>query len=81
VQQEVNTVSYKVSAIIEKDAHGYYAYCPELEGCQSQGETVEEALVNIREAIELYIETLSDEEKRDYLSTEIMTTTIEVKVA
>lgn len=28
---------YKVDVIIEKDADGYYAYCPALEGCQSQG--------------------------------------------
>ena len=27
----------KVSVVIEKDEHGYYAFSPELEGCQSQG--------------------------------------------
>ncbi len=40
----------KVSVVIEKDERGCYAWCPELKGCQSQGKTVEEALVNIREA-------------------------------
>jgi len=49
---------YKVNVVIEKDEHGYYAYCPELEGCQTQGETFEETLKNIREAVELYLETL-----------------------
>lgn len=34
-----------------------------LKGRQSQGKTVEETLANIREAIELYLETLSDEER------------------
>lgn len=48
----------KASVVIEKDEHGFYAWCPELEGCQSQGTTIEEALANIREAIELYLETL-----------------------
>ncbi len=52
-------MSYKVSIIIEKDDNGYYAYSPELYGCQSQGDSYEEALSNIKEAIALYLETLS----------------------
>lgn len=47
-------MSYKISIVIEKDAYGYYAYCPELEGCQTQGDSLDEVLVNIKEAIELY---------------------------
>ncbi|MDD2716802.1 MAG: type II toxin-antitoxin system HicB family antitoxin [Candidatus Wallbacteria bacterium] len=74
-------MSYKVSVILEKDDSGYYIFCPELKGCHSQGDTVEEALANIREAIDLYIETLDDEEKRTLLSREILTTSLEVKVA
>lgn len=53
-------MSYKVSIVIEKDEYGYYAYCPELEGCQSQGDSLEEVIANIKEAIELYLETLSN---------------------
>jgi hypothetical protein len=34
------------------------AWCPELKGCQSQGDTLEDAVANIKEAIELYLETL-----------------------
>jgi predicted RNase H-like HicB family nuclease len=52
----------KVSVAIERDEHGCYAWCPEMKGCQSRGETVEETLIHIREAIELYLETLSDDE-------------------
>ena len=74
-------MSNKVSIIIEKDDFGYYAFCPELEGCQSLGDTLDEAMANIKEAIELYIETLSPEEKRVYLSKEILSATYEVKVA
>ncbi len=74
-------MSHKVSVIIEKDEHGYYAYCPELEGCHSQGDSYEEVVANIREAIELYLETLTDEEISESLSKEILNTTIEVKVA
>ncbi|MCK4403814.1 MAG: type II toxin-antitoxin system HicB family antitoxin [candidate division Zixibacteria bacterium] len=73
-------MSYKVNVVIEKDEHGYYAYCPELEGCQTQGETFEETLKNIREAVELYLETLSDDEIKACLSKEIVTTSLEVKV-
>ena len=51
-------MTYKVSTVIEKDEHGYYVYCPELPGCHSQGDTFKEAMANIKEAIELYFETL-----------------------
>lgn len=37
---------------------GYVVHCPALKGCWSQGETVEEALENIKDAIEGYIESL-----------------------
>jgi predicted RNase H-like HicB family nuclease len=74
-------MSYKVSIVIEKDEAGYYAYSPELEGCQSQGDSFEEVIANIREAIELYLETLSEEEKKACLSREIMTSSVEVQVA
>ena len=60
-------MSYKISVVIEKDEYGYYSYCPELEGCQSQGDTFDEVLANIKEAIEAYISTLSQEEKQQIL--------------
>ena len=74
-------MSYKVSIVIEKDDNGYYVYCPELEGCHTQGDTIEEAMDNIREAIELYLETLSEDERSMYLSKEILTTSLEVTLA
>ena len=43
----------KASVVIEKDEHGFYAGCSELKGCHSQGRTLDEAIANIREAIEL----------------------------
>ncbi|RLF48284.1 MAG: type II toxin-antitoxin system HicB family antitoxin [Thermoplasmata archaeon] len=46
---------YKVSVIIEKDEDGYFAYCPELQGCYTQGDTYEEVLENIKDAIRLHI--------------------------
>jgi len=64
--------------VIEKDEHGFYAWCPELKGCQSQGDTLEEAIANIKEAIELYLETLPEGERDFLLSREILTTSVEV---
>lgn len=47
---------YKFSAIIEKDMDGYFALCPELQGCYTQGETYEKVMENIKDAIRLHIE-------------------------
>lgn len=47
---------YKLSVVIEKDDDGYFAFCPELQGCYSQGENYEEVLKNIEDAIRLHIE-------------------------
>ncbi|MBU4445299.1 type II toxin-antitoxin system HicB family antitoxin [bacterium] len=47
--------SYRFSAVIEKDRDGYYAFCPELQGCYTQGDTYEEALDNIKDAIQLHV--------------------------
>lgn len=45
--------------LIPRPEGGYFVQCPVLPGCYSQGETVEECLTNIREAIELAIEDLT----------------------
>jgi len=74
-------MSYYITVIIEKDEFGYYGYCPQLEGCQSQGDSLEELQVNIQEAIKLYLSTLSTTEKEELLSQEILTMNVEVKVA
>ena len=45
----------------ESDEGGYTAYVPSLPGCISEGETKEDALKNIHEAIELYLEPVEDD--------------------
>ena len=72
---------YQVGIVIEKDEYGYYAYSPKLKGCQTQGDSLEEVKENIQEAVELYLETLSDREKQETLAREIVTMTLEVQVA
>jgi predicted RNase H-like HicB family nuclease len=39
---------------------GYTVYVPSLPGCVSQGETIQEAMTNIKEAIELYLESFKE---------------------
>ncbi len=51
-----------LKVVIEEDPEddGYVVSCPALPGCHSQGETVEEALANIEDAIRACIEALND---------------------
>lgn len=52
----------RLKVILESsDEGGYTVYAPALPGCISEGETEEEALDNIREAIELYLEPVEDD--------------------
>jgi len=64
---ETRVLDFDVVIVKDSDG-GYYAYVPQLPGCYSQGETVEETLENIKEAIELYLEVLSEEEREEILS-------------
>ncbi|MCH8161248.1 MAG: type II toxin-antitoxin system HicB family antitoxin [Chloroflexi bacterium] len=48
--------AYRFSVVIEGDADGFFAHCPELQGCYSQGDSYDEALANIRDAIQLHVE-------------------------
>ena len=69
----------KLRIVLEpSDEGGYTAYVPTLPGCISEGDSRDEALSNIREAIELFLETLTDEERSAALSQEILTTAVEV---
>jgi predicted RNase H-like HicB family nuclease len=42
--------------VVESDADGYFVSCPSFQGCYSQGETYEEAVENIKDAIRLHLE-------------------------
>lgn len=50
---------YSYTIILEReDDGGYHAFCPALPGCHSQGDTYDEAIENIKDAMRLYIESL-----------------------
>jgi predicted RNase H-like HicB family nuclease len=53
----MNSQTYTFSVVIERDEDGYFVSCPELQGCYSQGDTYEDAIENIEEAIKLHIES------------------------
>ncbi|MBX7041430.1 MAG: type II toxin-antitoxin system HicB family antitoxin [Ignavibacteria bacterium] len=73
-------MNYKLSIVVEEDDSGFFAYCPELKGCMSQGNSHDEALDSLKEAIDLYLETLSEDELKLVLSREIHTSYYNVKV-
>ncbi len=58
--------------ILEDETGGYIALAPTLPGCHTQGETLDEAARNIREAIELYLETMGGEEREEALKQRIL---------
>ena len=58
--------------IIEDETDGYVAFVPALPGCHTQGDTLGELMDNAKEAIELYLETLTEEEKKDLLQQRVV---------
>ena len=53
-------MDFKVFLERDEEYDGYVVVCPSLPGCYSQGHTIEEALANIREAIELVLEDMQE---------------------
>jgi len=52
----------KLKVVLEKcEESGFTVYVPSLPGCVSEGDTEKEALANIREAIDLYLEPIDDD--------------------
>ncbi len=67
------------TAVIEREDDMYVALCPELD-IASQGESVEKARENLKEAIELFFETASQQETRERLHDEVFVTRVEIAV-
>ncbi len=60
----------RFKVVLEKDEEvgGYIVGCPSLPGCYSQGDTIEEALENIKEAIQAGLESLGEDGIKSYLT-------------
>jgi len=75
-------MKHTFNILFQKDNDGYFVFCPELKGCHSQGDSFEDAKANIKEAIELYLETMSQDEIDELLKTnDLISTTIELSLA
>lgn len=56
----MKVMDFKVLLERDEEYGGYHVTCPSIAGCHSQGKTVEAALVNIREAVELCLEVMRE---------------------
>jgi len=72
------TLSY--TAIVEREGDGFVALCPELD-VASQGDTLDEAMANLREAVELFLECADPSEIESRTRSEVFITRFEAKRA
>jgi len=70
---------YRLTAIIEREGDGYVALCPELD-IASQGKNIEESRDNLREALELFLETASKNEIKERLHDDVLITRLDIAV-
>ena len=68
----------RFTALIYRENDGFVSICPKLD-VASEGDTVEEALANLREAVELFIESADEVEVARRLKGEVYVTALEVK--
>ena len=73
-------VNYHVSVVVEKDKDGYFAFSPDLKGCYTQGESYEEVIENIKDAIRLHIEDRLADGEQVALPDSVILTSLEVAV-
>ena len=72
---------YRFPVVIERDSDGYFATCPDLQGCYSQGNTYEETLENITSAVKLHVEDRKAENEEVSQPNTVSLSTVEVSVA
>lgn len=70
---------FQFTAVIEKEGNGYVSLCPELD-IASQGNTVEEASANLKEAVQLFLETASTTEISQRVHEEVFVTRMEIAI-
>jgi predicted RNase H-like HicB family nuclease len=69
-----------LTAVLEKEGDGFVSLCPEVD-VASQGRTVEEALANLKEAVELFLECAAPEEVQQRYKRELFVTRFEAAYA
>jgi len=78
--EHIRPMTRTLTAVFIREDDGFVALCPEID-VASQGESVEDAKANLREAVELFFECASPEEIKDRLATESYVSSLEVSVA
>src|SRR5688572_26614797 len=79
LKKKGGVMSKRLTAIIQAEPPGFVALCPELD-VASQGDTIEQALANLREAVELFYQCASAEEIAARESGDVYITQLEVSV-
>ena len=74
----IASMTYQFSIVIEQDEDGFFAYCPQLQGCYTQGDSYEEALANLEDAIKLHIEDRAANDEEIIPSKSISVATMEL---
>ena len=69
----------QLTAIIEREGTGYVSLCPQLD-IASQGDTIQEARENLKEALELFFEAASPAEIQERLHQEVYITQLEIAI-
>jgi predicted RNase H-like HicB family nuclease len=76
---DARKMTRQLTAVIEREGDGFVALCPELD-IASQGNSIEEARENLREALELFFETASPDEIQTRLHDEVYVTRLDIAV-
>jgi len=62
--KKIKTTTYQFPVVIEQDTDGFFvADCLDIPGCHTQGNTIEEAITNIRDAIQLNLKIMKAEKQ------------------
>ena len=79
--KKIKTTTYEFPVVIEKNEDGFFvADCPDLQGCHSQGKTIEEAITNIRDAIQHNLKILKEEREEIPQVRPVSLTSLEVSL-
>lgn len=70
---------HQLTAVIEREGSGFVSFCPELD-IASQGDTIEQANANLKEAVELFFETADPVEIKQRLHSEVFVARLEVAI-
>ncbi len=72
--------TYNVSVVVEQDDDGYVAFCPDLQGCYAQGDSYEEVMAQIQDAVKLHLEDRIEDHEDVDSSKRVSLTTLQIAI-